>query len=98
MLFLFGSDGRQLAQTEFVIQVPSEEEINFGFPLDFSVQEGAEASGLRFGITGTAVDRVPFSLVPLTYQQFQGRTGQLVEDVFSGVPIPPAASIGETIE
>ena len=69
-----------------------------GFPPQFSLNEASLSSLLFFGITGTAVGVIPFSLIPLTYQQFEDMTGDAVADVFSGVLIPPPASDGETTE
>ena len=61
----------------------------------FSISEGAPGSLLRFGMTGTSEDAVSFSLVPLTYQQFEAITGQQVANIFSSVPSP--ASEGEIL-
>ena len=98
MLFRFGS----LCHYVFIytVEPPIMVPISVGFSPQFRVVEnrGPFPFPLMFGITGTAVDRVPFSLVPLTYQQFEDRTGQSVADVFSGVLIPPPASDGETTE
>ena len=70
--------------------------INLGFPSQVSVSEGAEQSFLFFGITGVAVGAIPFSLVPLTYQQFETMTGETVANLFG--TFPPAASEGKTQE
>lgn len=58
------------------------------------VSEGAQQlqSFLFFGIISTSVGVIPFSLTPLTYQQFENMTKQLVEEIFTSVP--PAASEG----
>lgn len=74
--------------------------IRLGFPPEFLAFErgGDFQLPLFFGITGTAVERVPFFLLPLTYRQFEDRTGRVVENVFSGVVIPPPASDGETTD
>ena len=62
-------------------------DISVGFPTTFSIFEGEQAF-LRYGITGTSEDEVIFSLVPLTYQQFENKTGQSVTSLFSSVPSP----------
>ena len=65
----------------------------------FSISEGALPgsldSRLFFGMIGTSEDTVSFSLVPLTYQQFEAITGQQVASIFSSVPSP--ASEGEIL-
>ena len=57
-----------------------------------SVDENALESSLFFGMTGAAFEDIPFYLSPLTYQQFQEMTGQLVTGLFPDAP--PAASEG----
>ena len=59
------------------------------------VSEGAEDSFFGFGMTGVAVGVIPFSLIPLTYQQYETLTGKIVADLFD--VIPPAASDGKTV-
>ena len=60
------------------------------------VSEGAEDSFFFFGMTGVAVGVIPFSIIPLTYQQYETLTGKIVADLFD--VIPPAASDGKTVE
>ena len=67
-------------------------DIFVGFPSTFSISEGDDGqdlqSSLLFNISGTSEDEVIFSLVPLTYQQFENITGQSVTSLFSSVPSP----------
>ena len=72
--------------------------IELDFPSQFVVLEGSVEPLLFFGIIGTSVERIPFSLLPLTYRQFHNKTGRTVESVFSDVVIPPAASDSEQIK
>ena len=61
--------------------------IVLSFPNHLSVMEGSGADiPALFSISGQAVDDIPFSLVPLTYQMFEQLTGQSVSSVFSNVP------------
>ena len=55
------------------------------YPQTELVTEGS-IFDLRFSIEGQAVDDVPFSLQPLTYQQFETLSGQRVANIFSDVP------------
>ena len=71
--------------------------IDLGFPSEFVLTEGSSESFFFFGIIGTSFGSIPISLLPLTYRQFQDKTGRTVESVFSDVVIPPAASDGEPI-
>ena len=72
--------------------------IQLAFLPQFVVSEGSLRSRLSFGITGTSLESIPFSLLPLTYRQFQDKTGRIVENVFSDVMIPSAASDSELSE
>ena len=63
------------------------------FPTTFSIFETVLANNvtdlfLEYGISGTAISTVWFSLVPLTYQQFENKTGQSVTSLISSVPSP----------
>ena len=73
--------------------------LSLDFPTMFSISEGALPgsldSRLFFGMTGTSEDTVSFSLVPLTYLQFEAITGQQVTSIFSSVPF--TASEGEIL-
>jgi hypothetical protein len=67
--------------------------ITLEFPSQVVVSEGAVAYFLSFGMTGASVGTILFSLVPLTYQQFETVTGETVANLFD--TFPPAASDGD---
>ena len=62
--------------------------INVMVPSTASVIERTESSPVFFSISGQALSTVPFSLTPLTYNQFETRTGLMVSDLFDNVPQP----------
>ena len=70
--------------------------ITLNFPTRVVVSEGAAVYLLPIGMTGVSVGVVPFSLVPLTYEQFETMTGETVANLFG--TFPPAASEGKTQE
>ena len=74
------------------MRLPHAGPIRLDFPPMSSVIEGAPQASLFFGLTGAAVGDIPFSLSPLTYQQFRETTGQSVTDLFPDAPA--AASDG----
>ena len=55
-----------------------------------SVLEGAVESPFRFQIRGSTLEPFTFSLVPLTYQEFETISGQSVETIFGPFTPPPA--------
>ena len=65
--------------------VPLAKPINLTYPQVVLTTEGS-VFYLRFSIEGQALDGIPFSLLPLTYQQFETLSGQRVADIFSDVP------------
>ena len=68
--------------------------LSLSFLPTFSISEGAQPDTIESlfssRMTGTSEDAVIFSLVPLTYQQFESLTGQQVTSLLSSVP-PPAS-------
>ena len=66
------------------------------FPRSHSVAEDAVQSLLDFSMTGSAFGDIPFSLSPLTYQQFRETTGLSVTHLFSNAPAA-AASLSELL-
>lgn len=77
--------------------IPSEA-ITLSFDESVSLTEGTNSAiPFLFNIIGRAVDDIPFTLRSLTYEAFEDMTGNTVETVFSGLNIPPAASIGMRI-
>ena len=74
--------------------IPSEA-ITLSFDESVSLTEGSSSAiPFLFSITGRAVDDIPFTLRSLTYGAFETMTGTSVETVFSGLNIPPPATIG----
>ena len=73
---------------------PVKRPVTLDYPSRVTISEGAAVYSLSIGMTGVSVDVIPFSLVPLTYQQFETMTGERVENLFD--TFPPAASDGET--
>ena len=65
--------------------------IVLSFPLSQFVSEGV-ISTLEYSIEGEALEDIPFSLLPLTYQQFETQSGLLVADIFSNVPTAASSS------
>ena len=74
--------------------IPSEA-ITLSFDESVSLTEGTNTA-IPF-LFSRAVDDIPFTLRSLTYEAFEDMTGNTVETVFSGLNIPPAASIGMRI-
>ena len=68
--------------------------IVLSIPTTVSVTEGSR-SVLSFSIAGQAIENISFSILPLTYQQFETQTGLQASDIFTD--IPTAASSGKTV-
>ena len=68
--------------------------ITLAFPQTVSVTEGS-APLTGFGIEGQAIEDIPFSLRPLTYQQFETQSGLIVTDIFSDVPAAASTSMSD---
>ena len=65
--------------------------IVLSIPTTVSVTEGL-LSVLNFHIEGQAIEDIPFSILPLTYQQFETQTGLQPSDVFTDIPTPASSS------
>lgn len=91
-MVLLDGDGDEVYRQTLIVQVPSREPFNLEIRLTLSVFERSLNSILRFGIIDTSVGAIPFSVEPLTYEEFETITGTLVEDLFPVVP--PAAGAG----
>ena len=68
--------------------------ISITFSPTVSVEEGALNFLLTFRVTGFTLETFRFSLVPLSYQEFETITRQSVETIF-GSSIPEPAGIGK---
>lgn len=97
-VLLLDIDRNEVYRETLIFQVASRLLFNLEIPLTFSVFEGAVQSFLRFGIIDTSVGTIPFTIEPLTYQQFQTRTGTLVQDLFTTVPLAAAAGEMKMVE
>ena len=60
------------------------------------MEENSTSATLFFGAEGHSTSEVRFSIIPLTYQQFEDRTGASVSILFPpGTSLPSPASLGK---
>ena len=69
---------------------------SIGLPTQFLVEEDSTEAQIFFGGQGHSTSEIGFSISPLTYQQFEDRTGTSVSSLLPpGASLPSPASLGK---